>query len=295
VAETTPICIRKVYTGSFDAVNTGHFIYDPAVWTATVTQRVVRPGCACSSRTDDFAQTMYTVTHNMPERWLVFNIDPGTVRLGTHLMFFSTSTMPMIFDAYLAAAEGDLSGLATLNRRPVVPSTSSWGCLTRRTIDLEKYGGIESISLGNSIIGAPLSEFIWPMAEEWPLELIPKDLRDFQESDVEMLLVNGSVDFSTPPTALDEARPYYHKAQMVLLPEFSHVEDVYTLQPEAFERLITSYYDSGMADGLSSYTSRCPQAGESLTVIASCWCGNGRSASADRSRCLLVVRRVRKR
>ena len=64
-----------------------------------------------------------------------------------------------------------------------------------------------------------------------------------------MLLVNGTVDFSTPPTALAEARPYFHKAQMVLLPEFSHTTDVMeTLQPEAFERLVTSYYDTGVVD-----------------------------------------------
>ena len=97
-------------------------------------------------------------------------------------------------------------------------------------------------------MGAPMAELIWPMAKEWPIELIPKDLREFQESDVEMLLVNGTVDFSTPPTALDEARPYFHKAQMVLLPEFSHIGDVMTLQPKAFERLVTSYYDTGVAD-----------------------------------------------
>jgi len=64
-----------------------------------------------------------------------------------------------------------------------------------------------------------------------------------------MLLVNGTVDFATPPTALNEAKPYFHKAQMVLLPEFSHITDVMeTLQPKAFERLITSYYDTGVAD-----------------------------------------------
>jgi len=56
------------------------------------------------------------------------------------------------------------------------------------------------------------------------------------------------VDFSTPPTALDEAKPYFHKAQMVLLPEFSHVGDVMNLQPKAFEQLVTSYYDTGVAD-----------------------------------------------
>ncbi len=107
------------------------------------------------------------------------------------------------------------------------------------------------------------------MATEWPIELIPEDLREFQESDVEMLLVNGTVDFSTPPTALDEARPYFHKAQMVLLPEFSHIDDVYTLQPQAFERLITSYYDTGVADdSLYVYQPLSFQPRMSLTVIA---------------------------
>ena len=97
-------------------------------------------------------------------------------------------------------------------------------------------------------MGAPLAEFVWPISKEWPIELLPQELREIQETDVEMLLVNGTMDFSTPPTALDEAKPYYHNAQMVLLPQFGHEQDVQTLQPEAFERLITTYYDSGVAD-----------------------------------------------
>jgi TAP-like protein len=137
------------------------------------------------------------------------------------------------------------------------------------TIDVEKYHGFDSVSLGNSILGAPHSELVWSMMGGWPLELIPKDLREFQETDVEMLLVNGTVDFATPPNALDDARPYFHKAQMVLLPEFSHVDDVYELQPKAFERLITSYYDTGVADdSLYVYQPLSFQPRISVTVIA---------------------------
>ena len=88
------------------------------------------------------------------------------------------------------------------------------------------------------------------MAGGWPLELVDEELRRFQECGVDMLVVNGTVDFSTPPTALDELRPYYANAQTVLLPEFSHVGDVIRLQPEGFKRLITSYYDSGVADAV---------------------------------------------
>jgi pimeloyl-ACP methyl ester carboxylesterase len=237
-------------------VNTpGHFIWNPAVLDTMIghISELCAKDVACNSRTRDFAQTMYEVNHSMPKHWLFFNIDPDTVRLGIHFLFLDNLNMPMIFDAYLAAAEGDPSGLAMLNlvmsMAPI--DRQIFGDLISKaaTVDLEKFGGIESVSLGDSIMGAPMAEEIWPMATEWPTELIAKDLRELQESDVAMLLVNGTVDFATPSTALDEAKPYFHKAQMVLLPEFSHITDVMkTLQPEAFKRLITSYYDTGVAD-----------------------------------------------
>jgi len=258
-------------------INTpGHFIWDPAVFDKIIGHfsELCAQDVSCSSRTSDFAQTMYDVNHNMPKRWLVFNIDPDTVRLGTHFMFFSNPNMAMIFDAYLTAADGDPSGLAMLNLMTsmMMPTDQIiFGDQFSKggTIDFEKYGGIDSISLGDSIMGAPLSEMVWPMASEWPLELIPKDLREFQESDVEMLLVNGTVDFSTPLTAVDEARPYFHKAQMVLLPEFSHVDDVDTKRREVFERLITSYYDTGVADdSLYEYQTLSFQPRISLTMMA---------------------------
>jgi len=238
-------------------VNTpGHFIWKPADFDKIIghISELCAKDTVCSNRTIDFARTMYEVNHNMPKRWLFFNIDPDTVRFATHMLFFSNQTMPLAFDAYLAAGEGDPSGLAMLNLMaqmvPVTGMVYGESFSKGGTIDLEKYGGIESVSLGNSIMGAPMSESLWPMAKEWPIELIPKELREFQETDVEMLLVNGTVDFSTPPGAVDEAKPYFHKAQMVLLPEFSHTKDEMSLQPEAFERLITSYYDTGVADDL---------------------------------------------
>lgn len=237
-------------------VNTpGHFIWKPDDFDKMIEHisELCAQDAACNSQTSDFAQTMYEVNRDMPERWLFLHIDPDTVRFGTHMLFFSNQTMPLAFDAYLAAGEGDSSGLAMLNlmARMVPMDGIVYGDQFSKggTIDLEKYGGTESVSLGNSIMGAPLSEAIWPMAKDWPIELIPKELREFQETDVEMLLVNGTVDFSTPPGAVDEAKPYFHKAQVFTLPEFSHTGDVMNLQPEAFERLITSYYDTGVADG----------------------------------------------
>ena len=205
----------------------------------------------CSSRTSDFARTMYEVNHNMPERWLFFKIDPATIRLGIQMWLQDSKFMPMVFDAYLAAAEGDPSGLAMFNLiSSLVPIQQLFGDQASKvgTLDREKYGGIETVSLGDSIMGSPMAEATWPGFQEWPSELVSKDLREFQDTDVEMLLVNGTLDVSTLPAWLDEASTYFHKAQIVLLPEFGHSGDVQNFQPEAFERLVSSYYDTGVAD-----------------------------------------------
>ena len=256
-------------------VNTpGHFIWRPADFDKIIEH--ISDLCArdasCSSRTSDFAQTMYDVNHNMPKHWLFFNIDPDSIRMGAHGMFFRNTDMPLIFDAYLAAGQGDPSGLAMLNLAgSLMPFDPILGDQFNKaaSVDLEKYEGIESVRLGDSIMGAPMSEAAWPLAAQWPSELIRKDLREFQETNVDMLLVNGTVDFSTPPGAVDEAKSHFHNAQAVILSEFSHVHDVLEQQPEAFERLITTYYDTGVADdSLYVYRPLSFEPSMSLTTFA---------------------------
>jgi hypothetical protein len=216
---------------------------------------------------------MYEVNREMPKRWLFFKIDPDTIRLSVQMIGPDAPYRPMIFEAYLSAGEGDPSGLAMLNLitslAPIDAQLVGDQVIKERTADLENYNGIESISLGDSIMGAPMAEWVWPMATELPLELISKDLREFQETDVEMLLVNGTLDLSTLPSVLNEAKPYFYNAQMVLLPEFGHTMDLQTLQPEAFERLLTTYYDTGVADdSLYVYQPLSFKPGMSLTTFA---------------------------
>jgi pimeloyl-ACP methyl ester carboxylesterase len=236
------------------AVNTpGHFIWKPADFDKMFEHisELCAKDPACSSRTSNLAETVHNVNHNMPTHWLFFSIDPYSVRYGAHFMFFNNPNMTPVLDAYLAASEGDPSGLAMINLLiKVLPFDPVFGDQFAKagSADLDKYQGLESVSLGNTVMGAPLSELVWTLAGDWPIELIPQNLRELHETNVEMLLVNGTIDFSTPPTALDEAKPYYHNAQMVLLPEYSHAGDLKDLQPAAFERMVTSYYDIGTAD-----------------------------------------------
>ena len=82
-----------------------------------------------------------------------------------------------------------------------------------------------------------------------PTETMPREqLQSLQLEKLRAMLdqLYGRNRFYT--AKLDELRPYFTHAQFVVLPEFGHVGDVENLQPEAFERLTTSYYDTGVAD-----------------------------------------------
>ena len=102
-----------------------------------------------------------------------------------------------------------------------------------------------------SILGAPQSEFAWsPLYfADWPATLIPAEYRQVQTSDVETLLVSGSVDGTTPARyATEELLPSLSNGRQVILSEFGHVDDVWDLQPEATMHLLTTFYDTGVAD-----------------------------------------------
>jgi len=75
-----------------------------------------------------------------------------------------------------------------------------------------------------------------------------------QPSDVETLLVSGSIDFSTPAQfAEQELLPSLSRGRHVIIAEQGHTDDFWGFQPEAAERLLTSFYDTGTADD-SLYT-----------------------------------------
>ena len=211
----------------------------------------------CSARTDDFAQTMRDVSHSMPERWLLIPIKPGAVKLATFFGMFNTSTdplsAPMIIDAWLSAAEGDPSGLAFLSVMAdmVFPSSFVWG-ETSATGGIDKAIGLDYLSEGNleeTIMGTPGSTWMFGGMSGWPTNTISEPYNHIQPSDVETLLIGGTVDFSTPPQfARDELLPYLSNGQQIILSEFGHTDDIFGLQPEATNHLITTYYDSGITD-----------------------------------------------
>jgi hypothetical protein len=66
---------------------------------------------------------------------------------------------------------------------------------------------------------------------------------------VETLLVSGSVDISTPPQfAEQELLPALKNGRHVIIAEQGHTQDFWQSQSAAGERLLTSFFDTGVAD-----------------------------------------------
>ena len=101
----------------------------------------------------------------------------------------------------------------------------------------------------DSIIGSPATTWAYAEYTAWPANLIPEAYRQVQPSDVETLLVSGSIDFDIPAQfARDELLPSLSNGRQVIVSEAGHAPDIIILQPEALKRLLTSFYDTGVAD-----------------------------------------------
>jgi hypothetical protein len=75
-----------------------------------------------------------------------------------------------------------------------------------------------------------------------------------QPSDVETLLIGGSIDFSTPPQfATEELLPYLSNGEQVILRDLGHTDSFWSSQPEARVHMLRTFFDTGQVDA-SLYT-----------------------------------------
>ena len=247
---------KSIHRSVMVAVNPpGHmFYYDPAVIDEQLAYYADL--CAkepeCSTRTADLVETMRTVSHNMPERWLGLPIDRGMIRAASFESLSDTESAPMVFDVWLAAAKGDYSGmvLLTLAGPTMFADAAVWGdnIAKAASADYELTRDLRAgMNLSDAILGSPRSELA-AAAKGWPVNTIPEEYRQVQPSDVETLLVSGSIDLWTPlQFAEEELLPYLNNGQHVVVSESGHGEMLWR-QPEASKRLLNSFYDTGVAD-----------------------------------------------
>jgi hypothetical protein len=257
----------------------GGFVWEPHTVDAQIQyySRLCARDAACSARTSDLAETIRAVNRAMPRRWLLFPIDQDKVKVAAFVLLFNRKSAAMVFDAYTAAAHGDPSGLALLSTASdfVVPGAFHWGEMYAKaaSADLDAARHYEEdMSPPDAILGSPLSLLQWGSVDvrRWPIPLLPEDLRRVQRSEVQSLLVSGTVDFSTPAQlATEDLLPSLTNGRQVVLAEFGHTADLWKVNPAATERLLTSFFDTGVADSsLYQYAPMDFQASPRLPTLA---------------------------
>jgi pimeloyl-ACP methyl ester carboxylesterase len=233
----------------------GRFVWEPSTIDQQIEyySRLWSQDSLCRFRTSDLTQTMRNVLQNMPNHWLVFPIDPGKVKLITFALLYHRNTAAKVFDTYVAADKGDPSGLAlmTLAYDFMFPRMITWGDLAAKAIsadiDSTRNYAIE-MDPPNSILGSPFSKLLWSLAD-WPTASIPDEYRKVQRSSVPTLLLSGSIDFSTPAEyATNQLLPQLENGKQVILAEMGHTHDIWNVQHPAAVRLVTSFFDSNVAD-----------------------------------------------
>ncbi len=245
----------------------GHFIWDPAVTDAQIADygELCAKDAACSARTGDLVATMREVKENMPDRWMGIAIDKDAIQLLTYFMCVESiqppdSSVPLsgpaAVDLWLDAAEGDYSGMAmiSLSKNLFLPTLFTWGHFLSMGVSSGDYrdASLDFETVYNppdALIGAPLSRFLYGIIAGWPAHTIEEEYFEVQPSDVEILLVSGSIDFATPPQfATEELLPQLTNAQQVILEDMGHTESIWFSQPEARAHLVTTFFDTGEVD-----------------------------------------------
>ncbi len=235
----------------------GHFVWDPQVIDEQIEHysKLWAKDPEMTARVSNLAGTMREIAHNMPQRWLIFKINPGKVKLISFLMLHNSSSAKLIFDAYALAKNGDFSGLAfmSLAYDLMIPYAMIWGDLFTKGysdhVPLPDFLNPEVVE--KTILGSPFSTLLTGAIGQdiWPAKSYPDKYRQVHPTDVQTLLMGGSVDFSTPARyATSEYLPVLTNGKQVIVSEFGHTGDLWNLQPEATRRLLTSFFDTGNAD-----------------------------------------------
>jgi pimeloyl-ACP methyl ester carboxylesterase len=248
----------------------GHFVWDAEVIDAQIKDyaRLCAQDPECSARTDDLATSMRRLSEEMPDRWLFIPIDEDAIKLLTPVMFFESIQPtdvplygPATVDIWLAAAGGDASGmaLASMSRSLFLPNLWTWGEGLSLAASVDDYHDPArdyrgEFEMPDTILGSPVSLMLWSLAREWPTHPIPQAYLQVQPTDVETLLISGSIDFSTPPQyATEELLPYLSNGQQVILKDLGHTSSFWSSQPEARVHMLNTFFDTGQVDA-SLYT-----------------------------------------
>lgn len=256
---------ESIFRSAMISINPpGHFVWEPRPIDSQLRYyaQLWSRDSVMSSRSPDLYASMRNVFVSMPRRWLFFSINPGKVKVVTFALLFQRKTAAMVFDAYVAAERGDPSGLALMSLAydHVVPSMAIWGEMASKAVSADfdsTRDYCRDMEPPDMPLGSPLSKLLWgPLSYgRWPTKQLPEEFRKARQSDVQTLLLSGSIDFSTPAEfATNKLLPYLKNGRQVVLSECGHVNDVLNVNPENARLMLTTFYSTGVANtSMNSY------------------------------------------
>ena len=244
------------------------------LWDAEITrEQIARYGeaCAedaeCATRTGDLAASLDETASAIPDNWFFLPIKEGNVRVGSFYALVEAASSaplmgPMTIDSWLAAAEGDASGLWFLSFAAdfFFPSAQVWGEYAAAARSDAAAAREYFATVGHDherSLAIAATAFGWGdgrMVDGWPATPGEAEYAEMRTSEAETLVVSGSLDFATPPQwAANEILPQLPNGQQLILEGLGHSSDFWANQPEASTRLVNTFLGSGTVDA-SLYT-----------------------------------------
>lgn len=216
---------------------------------------------ACRQRTDDLTTTMRRSTADVPGRWLTLPIKESNLRAATLFGLFETgptgaASAPMMIDTWLAAAEGDTSGLwfnsvlidvvfADLFIAGQRAAAVSIDYPAARQYFADGPGDLSNLGRAATVSAWAAGRLV----DVWPAAAEAESYQQMRTSAVETLVVNGALDVATPPQrASRELLPYLPNGQEVVLPGFGHTGSFFNQQPDAGTHLVNTFFATGAVD-----------------------------------------------
>lgn len=253
---------RSIHRSVMIAANPpGHFLWYPKTTDELIARYAVL--CSrdesCSKRTDNLAQTMKT---GISDRWWFLPIKDGNVRVASYFGLMETTSesaplsAPMTLSAWLSADDGDASGFwfQSLLSELALPQSFIWGEYAgagRLDADVaRRYFATNPDPKSN--LGVAATAFIWGdgrLVDAWPAAPDEDEFDRVRPSNVETLLISGTLDFAAPPRfATKELLPQLRRGRQVLLPGFGHSTSFFEDQSDAGTHVIKTFFDSGRVD-----------------------------------------------
>jgi pimeloyl-ACP methyl ester carboxylesterase len=250
---------ERIHRSVMIAVNPpGHFLFDAQITDEQIGRyaELCAADASCRQRTDDLAGSIRRTTAAMPDRWLFLPIKASNVRLSSLFGLWETNSQAgMTLDAWLSTAEGDASGLWLGSFvSDLIPGLFVYGQYAAAA-SLDDQAAREYFTPGiqdRASLGWAGSAYSWGggrLADAWPAAQDVDAYSRVRTSEVETLLISGSLDSATPPqVATKELLPYLPNGHQVVLAAFGHVGSFYQEQSEAGTRLINTFFATGHVD-----------------------------------------------